>query len=141
MLQHINSSDPTSSPIIEPNFFAAEYDQQLALDLLKFHQVLAAQPALKAVITQQLAPALNATVADLLNYAKNSFSAGAHVTGTNAMAPKSLGGVVDTQLRVYGISGLRVADCSIFPNQLAVHPQATVYALAEKVCFLNRLMR
>ena len=42
------------------------------------------------------------------------------------------GGVVDARLRVYGVKGLRVADASIIPLQIASHPQATIYAIAEK---------
>jgi choline dehydrogenase-like flavoprotein len=49
------------------------------------------------------------------------------------MAEKSLGGVVDNSLVVYGTSNLRVVDASIIPMSLAAHTQATVYAIGEKV--------
>jgi len=46
---------------------------------------------------------------------------------------KDSGGVVDSQLRVYGVKGLRVVDASIFPLIPATHTSSTVYAVAEKV--------
>lgn len=42
------------------------------------------------------------------------------------------GGVVDERLRVYGIKGLRIIDASVMPLQISCHPQATIYAIAEK---------
>jgi len=48
------------------------------------------------------------------------------------MLPRHLGGVVDSELRVYGVQGLRVIDASIMPMLPAAHLQATVYGIAEK---------
>jgi choline dehydrogenase-like flavoprotein len=50
------------------------------------------------------------------------------------MAPQNIGGVVDSSLKVYGTDNVRVVDSSIFPQHLAAHMQATVYAIGEKVC-------
>lgn len=50
------------------------------------------------------------------------------------MMPRELGGVVDAQLRVYGVDGLRVVDASIIPLVPGTHLQSSVYAIAEKVC-------
>jgi choline dehydrogenase len=55
-----------------------------------------------------------------------------HAVGTCSMLPRSDGGVVDPQLKVYGTSNVRIVDASILPIQVSAHPQATVYALAEK---------
>ncbi|KAK2463425.1 hypothetical protein APHAL10511_004511 [Amanita phalloides] len=56
-----------------------------------------------------------------------------HPTTTCRMAPADRGGVVDTQLRVYGVKGLRVCDASIFPNIVAGHTSGACYAIAEKL--------
>lgn len=48
------------------------------------------------------------------------------------MLPKEAGGVVDSELFVYGISNVRVVDAGIFPFQVSGHPSSTVYAVAER---------
>ena len=54
------------------------------------------------------------------------------VNHKHAMGSNPMGKVVDTELRVKGVKGLRVCDASIFPVSIGGHPQATLYALAEK---------
>ena len=49
------------------------------------------------------------------------------------MAPRSMGGVVDPQLKVYGLQNVRVIDASVLPLTIGVPLQQTVYAIAEKV--------
>jgi choline dehydrogenase-like flavoprotein len=68
-------------------------------------------------------------VAALRELINPSFS---HPSGTAAMMPRGLGGVVDSKLRVYGVKGLRVVDASVFPMIPAQHLQSAVYAVAEK---------
>ena len=50
------------------------------------------------------------------------------------MMKQELGGVVGDELRVYGVTGLRVVGASVFSLTTGSAPQATVYAMAEKVC-------
>jgi choline dehydrogenase-like flavoprotein len=57
-----------------------------------------------------------------------------HVSGTTAMLPFGLGGVVNPRLVVYGTANLRVVDAGIMPIVVGAHVQAAVYAVAEKVC-------
>lgn len=55
-----------------------------------------------------------------------------HPIGTAAMMPKVLGGVLDSNLKVYGTTNLRVVDASVIPFQISGHLTATIYAIAEK---------
>ena len=57
---------------------------------------------------------------------------GHHACGTCAMKPRAAGGVVDSRFRVYGLSGLRVVDASVFPRIPGYFPVAAIYMLAEK---------
>jgi choline dehydrogenase-like flavoprotein len=49
------------------------------------------------------------------------------------MAPRSMGGVVDPELKVYGLQNVRVIDAGVLPLTIGVPLQQTVYAIAEKV--------
>lgn len=60
----------------------------------------------------------------------------AHPTGTCAMMPERFGGVVGSDLKVYGVEGLRIVDASIMPLQIPGGLQATLYGVAEKAADL-----
>lgn len=80
-------------------------------------------PGSKVVTDEQLASSL----ADTLSPTEY------HPAGTCAMMPKELGGVVDQELRVYGVKNLRIIDASIMPTLPGGNTCQTVYAVAEKV--------
>lgn len=65
------------------------------------------------------------------DYVRRTADGAYHYTGTCAMMPRALGGVVDNRLRVHGCSNLHVCDASIIPIEPTANPQAVVYAIAE----------
>lgn len=54
------------------------------------------------------------------------------------MMSRELGGVVDSELKVYGTSNVRVVDASVFPLQVSGHMTSTLYAIAERVSDIIR---
>lgn len=64
-------------------------------------------------------------------YVRRTADGAYHYTGTCAMMPRDMGGVVDNRLRVHGCPNLRVCDASIVPIEPTANPQAVVYAIAE----------
>ncbi|KAI5992186.1 alcohol oxidase [Pisolithus albus] len=135
---HINTTNALASPVIVSNFLAADFDVQLLLKLFAYNNKIAATEPLSSYIAAQILPPPDLTGPDLVAYMRESFTIGDHIMGTATMASRSLGGVVDPQLKVYGTSNLRVVDVSVLPSQLATHLQATVYAIAEKAADLIR---
>lgn len=63
------------------------------------------------------------------DYIKSFAGTEFHTIGSCAMLPKSKGGVVSPELKVYGTSNIRVVDLSILPIQISAHPQSTVYGM------------
>jgi choline dehydrogenase len=89
---------------------------------LKLARQIGQTAPLSSVFTEETAPGPNVvTDQDWETYAANSIQTEYHPANTLAMLPKNQGGVVDSQLRVYGLANVRVADASVFPIQFAAH--------------------
>ena len=69
---------------------------------------------------------------DLDRFIRQRIGSTYHYTSTCRMAPEEERGVVDDELRVYGVQNLRIADASIFPVVPSAHPQAPVVMVAER---------
>ncbi|KAG8744762.1 hypothetical protein FRC10_009527 [Ceratobasidium sp. 414] len=107
---------------------------------LKYVQRLANTEPLSSFISKPVDPKPDQLdEASLEGYARKLLESAHHPVGTASMLPREDGGVVDSELTVYGVRNLRVADASIFPLSMSSHPQATLYALGEKVRNPNAL--
>jgi choline dehydrogenase-like flavoprotein len=67
------------------------------------------------------------------------FPADSHPVGTCSMLPEHLGGVVNPELEVYGVKGLRIVDASVIPLIPGAHPMSTIYAVAEKAADIIKM--
>ena len=131
---HIKTAAPMDRPAIRPNYLADASDQATIVAGLRWARVLAAQPALAPWMGAELRPGAAAdSDADLLDYARAFGSTIYHPVGTAAMGraddPHS---VVDPQLRVHGIAGLRVVDASVMPRLVSGNTNAATVMIAEK---------
>ncbi|MCO5064285.1 MAG: GMC family oxidoreductase N-terminal domain-containing protein [Rhizobiaceae bacterium] len=136
----ISSSDPLSKPQIQPNYLSAEGDRQTLLRGMRLGLQLLTTPALRQYDPKIIAPDPEAkSDAELLDFAHQNGTTIYHMIGTARMGPESDSDtVVDAQLRVHGIEGLRVADASIMPTMPSANTNATVMMIAEKAADLVR---
>ena len=128
----IKSSDPTVYPAIAPNYLSDPLDQEVAVAGLKWGRKIASQPALAPWIDHEMLPGPDFTNDEtLLGYARMAGSTIYHPVGTCAMGtgPRA---VVDAQLRVHGIEGLRVVDASVMPRLVSGNTNAPTIMIAEK---------
>jgi len=129
---NIVSADPEVPPKIDPNWLATEQDRKLAIAAVRYLRHFAGQPSLKKHIVKELLPGAECQSDDaILNVFLKLATSGLHGTGTCRMGedPDS---VVDSQLRVRGVDGLRVADCSIMPTLISGNTNAPAMAVGYR---------
>ncbi|KAG8833606.1 hypothetical protein FRC17_010358 [Serendipita sp. 399] len=133
---HLNSSDPLVLPSVDPKYLTSPFDTAALVQGVQFVNRLLATEPLASLITTRVDPATNfTTAAHFEGYVRASLQSIKHPIGTCVMAPKELGGVVDSSLKVWGTANVRVVDASIMPHHVAAHTQSTVYAIGDKVRF------
>lgn len=131
---HARSPDPFEDPILQPNYLADPQDQQVALDGIKLVRRLLSSPKLQPYYEREESPGASVTEdADLLTFARENGSTAYHLIGACRMGPRTdPSAVVDDQLRVYGLEGLRAADSSIMPTMPSANTCASSYMIGEK---------
>src|SRR6478752_4040583 len=134
------SADPFTAPLIQPNYLAAESDRRVLLAGMKLARRLLHSQALSKYYDREEFPGAQAqSDADLMEAAKKRGTTTFHLMGTCRMAPDSdPTAVVDDQLRVRGLEGLRVIDASIMPTMPSANLNASVLMIAEKAADLLR---
>ena len=130
---HINGSDPATKPAIDPRYISTPYDLEATKQAVMFTRKMANTAPYTDVWVKEFDPgAAVQTDAQWEKYVRDNVFTFYHPLGTCAMLPKKDGGVVDPQLRVYGVEGLRVVDASVIPMIVSAHIQTAVYGIAER---------
>ena len=123
--------DPTSMPLINPNFMGHEDDLSAAVDAVRAIRKVMAQASLAPVITEELDPGPRIqSDAEIGEWVKRAVTTMFHPVGTCRMGRDGRA-VVDGRLRVRGVDGLRVIDASIMPNITSGNTNAPTQALAR----------
>jgi choline dehydrogenase len=129
---HITSPDTLKPPSMKANYLTAELDRRCAIESVRFARRLAQTPEMAPYTEQELKPGLHRTSdEDLLAFCRESGATIFHPSGTCKMGPGE-DAVLDERLRVRGVQGIRVVDCSAMPTLVSGNTNAPVIMMAEK---------
>ncbi|KAJ3834488.1 hypothetical protein F5878DRAFT_355510 [Lentinula raphanica] len=136
---YITSSSVFDYPYINPNYLAHDADLTILREGFKLARLVSQASPLSAYLTGETTPGSSVSSDDDWNtWIKSAVGTEYHPTGTCAMLPLELGGVVSPSLLVYGTSNVRVADASVYPFDLSSHLGAPTYGLAEQASTIIR---
>jgi choline dehydrogenase len=132
------SADPADPPLIDPNYLDTDYDRVVTIELVRFLKRLMTQPALAPYVVGELGEAAHAETDDeIVDVVRRTGKSCFHNVGTCKMGvdgdPTA---VLDARLRVRGITGLRVADCSVLPLQISAEPNGPAMAIGWRAADL-----
>jgi choline dehydrogenase len=130
------SADPRAHPLIDPNYFAEEYDLKTSIAGFRLAREIMAQPAFRPFVRAERQPGPEVeSDADLMAYARQHGKTDYHPVGSCKMGVDEAA-VVDPELRVRGLQGLRVCDSSIMPRLVSSNTNAPTIMIGEKAADL-----
>ncbi len=129
---HISSKDYKIAPSIDPNYLSEEKDKIVAAQSIKLARKIISQPAMKKYNPKEFAPGIKFQTEDELKKVAGDIGTTIfHPVGTCAMGSNKTS-VTDSNLKVRGVDGLRVADASVMPTITSGNTNAPTLMIAEK---------
>ncbi len=130
----IKSANPFDKPAIQPNYLADSIDQRVIVNGIKLGRRLFRTAPLSPYFKQEISPGDEVeTDEQILHYARQRGTTAFHPMGTCRMGPATDAmNVVDDQLKVHGLEGLRIADASIMPTMPSANTNASSLMIGEK---------
>ena len=133
----LKSADPADEPVVDPKYYSTLADKVMLRSGVRRIARLMQTSALRDVVHNETPPKgmpvldLDASDEDIDARVRAYAEVWHHSAGTAAMGKDVQSSVVNAELQVHGVKGLRVVDASVFPSPISAAPQATVYAIAE----------
>lgn len=130
----IRSTDPFELPLVQPNYLQEERDRRVLIDGMRLGRRMLASQAMAPYFEAETVPGPDCQTDDeFLDFARQAGATVYHVVGTCRMgAATRPDSVVDHELRVHGLEGLRVVDASIMPSLPSVNTNASALMIGEK---------
>lgn len=129
-----SSSSTFDLPVTSAGQLSNPVDLQLLIEAVKFSRVVRNTAAVQALQPFEVLPGANVTSdADIESFIRQNAATLFHPAGSCKLGPREEGGVVGTDLKVYGSANIRIVDSSVIPLLPATHIMTTVFGVAEKV--------
>ncbi|MCL6262694.1 GMC family oxidoreductase N-terminal domain-containing protein [Craterilacuibacter sp. RT1T] len=132
----LRAGDPAGKPELRFNYLSTDYDVDTTLAGIEWARRIAAAPSLAPLLAAEVYPGADVRDRDaLIDFARRGGQTGHHPVGTCRMGPDARS-VVDLELRVRGVEGLRVADASVMPRLISGNTNATAIMIGERAAAL-----
>jgi len=138
---HIRSAEAADPPVIRPNFLSDSIDRDCTVAGMQIARKIVESPVMDPYRAFEMTPGPEVeSYEEWLDFARGNGQTTYHVVGTCKMGQDPMA-VVDNELRVHGIEGLRVVDASVMPNVTSGNTNAPTIMIAEKGADLIKAAR